>query len=782
MSSVNSVRVAALGKVRAHMHLRRPQEEALEKLHHAITLLGAPLAESSNTEVAAAFGTAFPTWGIPADQARCPECTVNLATGVGKTKFIGAVIAYLCNAGESRNFLIVTPRAEVIRKFIRELHPEHPKYIFSDKSVIRRPTVITVDNIDAINLNQLELMDPTELYVWVISPQAFTAKNAKIKSGGDFGGPSTDILRAKNDLVVLFDESHHLGTDQRRVSSWRQEIRNLQPRLIIGTTASVPSKTNILYSYDLKTCLRDKLYTKQVQIIGERLDASMSDEERDHVTLRYALERRQAKEAAVAEYASMRGADRTPLPLLLVCCANIQHAEQVYERLIEQVGSTHVRLIHSEMAEGDYLDWLIDLEKDGNEIRVIVQVSMLNEGWDVSTVYVICPLRQMNSLVMVEQVMGRGLRLPFGAPTGVRMVDELDVVCFGRETVQELANAALAGGYGADDSGIGVTAPKGATNHIPSVDYVLESAADAVRPKSISIPTIRRRSPLLDLSQISIPRIPKTNVHAFEITDPRTIRALGGRPMLPRHEVVSAASGSVIRHCRYLSESRQRRDMEELIEKILSDAGVQGDLIGVSPEALATHVKAGLDAIYCGIPPEYYATGTMQEVSFVGVKTKVPHDYSTHVEAAIGNRADWNNRRAQRMPIGGWKRCVHFAVPFDAYHEFTVARCIDRCGEVDWWLRNLPNLLTLDTPAGRYSPDFAVFLNVGGKRILLEVKGDVFAGSGESTAQQKKRAAELWCDAVSKASTNTWEYWFLLDSDAARCVTWADIVSLAERG
>ncbi|KLL02852.1 MAG: type III restriction endonuclease [Mycoplasmataceae bacterium CE_OT135] len=39
---------------------------------------------------------------------------------------------------------------------------------------------------------------------------------------------------------------------------------------------------------------------------------------------------------------------------------------------------------------------------------------MLKEGWDVKNVYVIVPLRAFASQIFTEQVIGRGLRLPFG--------------------------------------------------------------------------------------------------------------------------------------------------------------------------------------------------------------------------------------------------------------------------------------------------------------------------------------------------------------------------------
>ena len=54
---------------------------------------------------------------------------------------------------------------------------------------------------------------------------------------------------------------------------------------------------------------------------------------------------------------------------------------------------------------------------------------MLKEGWDVSNLYTIVPLRAANAAVLIEQTIGRGLRLPFGGKrTGEPNIDKLTVI------------------------------------------------------------------------------------------------------------------------------------------------------------------------------------------------------------------------------------------------------------------------------------------------------------------------------------------------------------------
>ena len=57
---------------------------------------------------------------------------------------------------------------------------------------------------------------------------------------------------------------------------------------------------------------------------------------------------------------------------------------------------------------------------------------MLKEGWDVTNLYTIVPLRAANARTLVEQSIGRGLRLPYGKRTGVEAVDRLSIIAHDR--------------------------------------------------------------------------------------------------------------------------------------------------------------------------------------------------------------------------------------------------------------------------------------------------------------------------------------------------------------
>ena len=119
-------------QITRYMSLREPQEQALslltgisEDLDYKTAQLSAVAAKA--TEKAALrepleFDTAFASFCFA------------LATGVGKTRLMGASIYYLWKAKGYRHFFILSPNITIYEKLKAELFPSHPKYMFTGLS------------------------------------------------------------------------------------------------------------------------------------------------------------------------------------------------------------------------------------------------------------------------------------------------------------------------------------------------------------------------------------------------------------------------------------------------------------------------------------------------------------------------------------------------------------------------------------------------------------------------------------------------------------------------
>src|SRR5437867_10850716 len=86
------------------------------------------------------------------------------------------------------------------------------------------------------------------------------------------------------------------------------------------------------------------------------------------------------------------------------------------------------------------IESLLKVEHADEPTEIVIHVNMLKEGWDVTNLYTIVPLRAANARTLIEQSIGRGLRLPYGRRTGVTPVDRLNIVA--HDKFQEIVDEA----------------------------------------------------------------------------------------------------------------------------------------------------------------------------------------------------------------------------------------------------------------------------------------------------------------------------------------------------
>lgn len=371
-----------------------------------------------------------------------PSFAFSIATGIGKTRLMGACIAYLYQKKGIRHFFVLAPNLTLYEKLIRDFgDPSYEKYVFKGLSefVHNQPRIITGDNYEQAR----GLFSQTEIQINVFNISKFNKDSKEDKKGeprmkrlSEYLGRSYfKYLASLDDLVILMDEAHRYHAD-----ASRKAINELCPILGLEMTATPydekgkPFK-NIVYEYNLAEALAEGKYVKNPTIAKRRNfeKKDQTPEELDVLKLEDAISIHEHTKLHLELYAKE---NNVPLvkPFILVVCRNIQHAKETVElienRIYDGKYKGKVLQIDSSTKKNDEIDQqFVSLEDPGNQIEVVVHVNMLKEGWDVTNLYTIVPLRAADAITLVEQTIGRGLRLPYGGKrTGNAEVDKLTVI------------------------------------------------------------------------------------------------------------------------------------------------------------------------------------------------------------------------------------------------------------------------------------------------------------------------------------------------------------------
>jgi len=421
--------MAFIDQIGRYMSLRDPQLEALEVLAEIgngtdyksalLSTVAAKASEHSRDVTPIEFDTAFPSFCFA------------LATGVGKTRLMGASMYYLWKEKQYRNFFILAPNITIYDKLRAELNPSHPKYMFVGLSDFPAPSVYDGDNYLRFRPEQIVLGNPANVFIFNIS-KIFAARTDTEfrfhRFHEDLGSSFSAILQEMDDLVVLMDESHRYRGD-----ASLQAINHLKPVLGLEYTATPKYKNNVVYSFTLAQAIGK--YIKSPTVVT-RTNLTTSDaEEIEKIKLLDGMTRHEIKKSRLIEYCEV---NKLPLvkPFILISTKDTTHASQVRafiesDNFCEGIYKGKVIEIHSGQrgAESDEnVQRLLVVEHPSSNVEIVVHVNMLKEGWDVKNLYTIIPLRASISEILTEQTIGRGLRLPFGQLTGESDLDALEII------------------------------------------------------------------------------------------------------------------------------------------------------------------------------------------------------------------------------------------------------------------------------------------------------------------------------------------------------------------
>lgn len=435
--------------ISARLSLRKPQRESLELLAR----LGEILELTKDQDLEQALRRVSDEFSHVKDFEReFPSLCFELATGVGKTRLMGAFITYLVQAHGVRNFFVLAPNLTIYEKLIRDFTPNTPKYVFQGiaEFAVSPPVVVTGDTYEeGRGVRETKLFDDVVINVFNVSKinsEVRGGKAPRIKRLSEYIGKSYfEYLAGLPDLVLLMDEAHRY-----RASAGSKAIKELKPILGLELTATAAPAgfKNVIYSYPLSAALEDGFVKEAAALTRHDFNPkSVPKDQLEKLMLEDGVHAHEKVKADLQVYALE--ADK-PLvkPFMLVVAQDTTHANQLFD-FIQSDGffegryTGHVAIVHSNQSgemRDEMVQRLLQVEDPSEPTEIVIHVNKLGEGWDVSNLYTIVPLRASASEILTEQTLGRGLRLPFGQRTGRRELDTLYVSA--HERFQELIEKA----------------------------------------------------------------------------------------------------------------------------------------------------------------------------------------------------------------------------------------------------------------------------------------------------------------------------------------------------
>lgn len=398
------------------------------------------------------------------------------------------------------------------------------------------------------------------------------------------------------------------------------------------------------------------------------------------------------------------------------------------------------------------------LHPPGRDVRAIVSVGMLTEGWDCNTVTHIIGLRPFMSQLLCEQVVGRGLRRASYETEG--------------EGVHERLGEEVAQIFGVPFQIVPFKANKGGTPRPPAKTWRVRALPERAHLE-IRYPRVEGYAfePCASLN-FDWERIPGLTIDPTRIPPEVEMKAglptNQGRPTLYGPGKLDTASLAAYR-AEYRLQSRIALTAKELVKVYLDQAESTIHPAMLYPQfvaAIARFVKEKVDACRPATDSDVFLApyyGLMVERILGNIEPVGGNRESIRVERHRGpgstSEVEYVTRRE---PFAVNKSHVNYVVP-DSQWERVAAYALDNHPAVRSFVKNSGLGFSIpyvhEGQAHDYLPDFIVRRESFDERYLIvETKGY------DERMSEKEQAAQRWVSAVNTAGRyGQWKYCLLRD-------------------
>lgn len=351
-----------------------------------------------------------------------PQVCIKVPTGGGKTFLAANAIKPIFDSMPGKHpkaVVWLVPSDAILKQTIKSL--QDSTHFYRHK--------IDLDFSGAVEVYEKEQLmtgqkfNPTEvmehLSVFVLSYDSFrTSKkegrkayqeNGNLVSFSKYHANKADLLEGTDETaliqvirqlnpVVIVDESHH-ATSTLSI----EMLRNFNPSFVLDLTATPKQGSNIISFVDARQLKKEEMVKLPVIVYNRKSQG-------DVLLTAIGLRKRLENEARRLE--DMGGKYIRPI-VLFQAEANTNENSTTYEKIkseLVEMGIPKEEIAIKTADKDDIKNQ--DLMSRECPIRYIVTINALKEGWDCPFAYILATIANRSSVVDVEQIIGRILRLP----------------------------------------------------------------------------------------------------------------------------------------------------------------------------------------------------------------------------------------------------------------------------------------------------------------------------------------------------------------------------------
>ena len=428
------------------IELKDYQRRTLERLGEFLALAKLRGISSAYAEVARRLGAdgtpenpyAARRYESPVSElSDCPHVCVRIPTGGGKTLLAAHCIPLAARFME-REFptvLWMVTSDSVRRQTAGVLKdPRHPCRSFLDGAFGHRVEVLDIGDFDAVSAEAMfgkacvivssiqmfrsraaearrvyrphEALDP---HFARLDPGILESPELEKDEAGKTKRSFANLLRAIRPAIIS-DEAHNVVTEKSR-----DVLRKLRPSCVLEFTATPREESD----------KRELLSRRKHNVLASVPARELREAEMIRLPLRLTEhpDWRGAVNAAVMERRRLEEIAREsgePVRPIVLYQAESRIAgdsrrvtwDVLREHLLEELGEESAGQVAVETGDVRELEGA-DLLSPECEVRHVITVQALREGWDCPFAYVLCSVADVSSYTAAEQIMGRVLRMPF---------------------------------------------------------------------------------------------------------------------------------------------------------------------------------------------------------------------------------------------------------------------------------------------------------------------------------------------------------------------------------